>query len=275
MYKNILLKLQYDGSEFHGWQKQKKLRTVQGTLEEVLSRICGESIQISGTSRTDAGVHALGQCCTFKSNLKIPIERFASVVNKSLAQEYSVYREVGGKGLNSHSDVSDIKVMEASVCDMNFHARFDCKGKTYMYKMSTANPNVFERNYRYFLPSARGINLDIEAMNEAATYLVGTQDFACFQAAGGTPRETTVRTIFDADIVGDRENIEFIVTGGGFLYNMVRIMAGTLIEVGLNKKKPADIKSIIESRDRRLAGHTAPACGLYLKQIFFNDIPLR
>ena len=281
--KNYLLKLEYDGSSFHGWQEQVGLRTAQGAVQDALTAVCGKEIAVSGTSRTDAGVHALMQCCSFKADIGIPTENIPKAVNNMLSG--GRYGE-GSKG-------SDIRVLSAEEMPDDFHARFDCKWKTYEYVISTGVPNVFRRNYCYNVDSG---SLDVDAMREAAKCLVGTHDFVAFQAAGGTPRETTVRTIYEADVqVIENANagfkhseglsvnattlalpvlagdIVFSVTGDGFLYNMVRIIVGTLVEVGLGKISPSDIPAIIESKDRTKAGHTAPPCGLYLAEISFDD----
>ena len=278
--KNYLLKLEYDGSLFHGGQEQRELRTVQGTIQEALTAVCGREIAVAGTSRTDAGVHALGQCCSFTADIGIPTENLPRALNNMLSG--GRYGE-GSKG-------SDLRVLSAEEVPEDFHARFSCKGKTYRYVINCGEQSAFRRNYCYTVDAP---SLDISAMKEAAKLLVGTHDFAAFQAAGGTPRETTVRTIYAADVEGmavascDKSadccaaspnlpvrtgDIVFSVTGDGFLYNMVRIMVGTLIEVGLGKIKAEDISAIIESLDRTRAGHTAPACGLYLAEIFFDDI---
>ena len=257
--KNYLLKLEYDGSLFHGWQEQRNLRTVQGTLQEALAAVCGQEIAVSGTSRTDAGVHALGQCCSFTADIGIPTENLPKALNNMLSG--GRYGE-GSKG-------SDVRVLSAEEMPEDFHARFSCKGKRYKYLINCGEQSAFRRNYCYTIDADE---LDITAMQEAAKHLVGTHDFAAFQAAGGTPRETTVRTIYDARVEEADGDIVFWVRGDGFLYNMVRIMTGTLIEVGLGKIKPEDISEIIASCDRTNAGHTAPACGLYLAEIFFDDI---
>jgi len=280
--KNYLLKLEYDGSVFHGWQEQRNLRTVQGEIQEALSQVCGLEISVNGTSRTDAGVHALMQCCSFNADIGIPTENLPKAINNMLSG--GRYGE-GSKG-------SDLRVISAEEVPEDFHARFSCKGKTYKYIISCNEPSAFRRNYIYNLDARE---IDIDAMNAAAKRLVGTHDFAAFQAAGGTPRETTVRTIFDAGFTtwGDSTNaakisgtdecalptklparmgdIVFSVTGDGFLYNMVRIIVGTLIEVGLRKKSHNIVSEIIESCDRTKAGHTAPACGLYLAKVFFDE----
>ena len=251
-----MLKIAYDGSGFHGWQKQPGARTVQGVLEEKLGYICGAPVSLEGTSRTDAGVHALGQCATMRGSFGIPADRISIAANNIL---------------------QDVMILSAEEKPEDFHARFSAAGKTYIYRFAIRRPApVFLRNYACLLndkPSAK-------MMAEAAKYIEGTHDFACFQAAGGTPRETTVRTVFKISIFegtktdpsgAEYETIEAEVTGDGFLYNMVRIIAGTLAEAGYGKIAPKDIESIIEAKDRTKAGFTAPPQGLYLKEVFFDE----
>lgn len=277
MKRNILLTIEYDGSAFHGWQYQPGLRTVQGVLQEALSKVLGSDIQVNGTSRTDAGVHALGQCCSFAGDFGIPTENIKDAVNNVLSE--------GRTGAGTKP--GDVRIIDCKEVPEDFHARFDCKGKTYRYLINVGEPDIFRRNYCYYVDAGRGTLLDLDSMMEAAEFIVGTHDFACFQSAGGNPRETTVRTIFELRIT-DSENqmanreIEDVgvkrvdgdiiveVTGDGFLYNMVRIIVGTLIEVGLGKRTPDSVREAIELKDRTLAGHTAPAEGLYLKQILFD-----
>ena len=257
MERNLLLTIEYDGSGFSGWQRQPGVRTVQGELERVLSKVCGCEITINGTSRTDAGVHALGQRASFKGEFGIPTDRIMLAANNLLA---------GGQ--NAQKAVSDVRITEVREMPPDFHARFDSKGKTYRYVILNAEePDIFRRNYCCQVRKP----LDTDRMKEAATHIEGTQDFKCFQAAGGNERLTTVRTIHRVDIHREDENVIIEVTGDGFLYNMVRIIAGTLIEIGLEKKLPEEIPGIIEGRDRQRAGYTAPAEGLYLVRIYYEN----
>ena len=279
MEKNILLTIEYDGSVFHGWQRQPEALTVQGMLEETLSTVCGKPVEINGTSRTDAGVHAYGQRASFKGDFGIPTERIAYAVNNALLSDK--WGEAAGA----------VRVLKAEDVSPDFHARFDSKGKTYVYKIyNMPEMDVFRRNYCYHIPD----ELDIEAMQKAAKLIEGTHDFKCFEAAGGQERETTVRTISGitvergnrtgsgAERAGDGSGAEraeggrgedgyvnIRVTGDGFLYNMVRIITGTLAEVGLGKRSPEEMTEIIEGKDRTKAGHTAPPQGLYLEQIYY------
>ncbi|MBR3756266.1 MAG: tRNA pseudouridine(38-40) synthase TruA [Firmicutes bacterium] len=257
MERNILLTIQYDGTCFSGWQRQPNARTVQGEIEAVLSKLCAMPMQIHGTSRTDAGVHALGQRASFKGEFGIPTDRIQRAANNMLAATIGTPRQC-----------ADVRIIKVEEMPENFHARFDCKGKTYRYVIKHGcEADVFQRNYTYQLKE----KLDTEAMKAGAAYIVGTHDFACFQAAGGTPRETTVRTIFDLQILEQDENTIWIeVTGDGFLYNMVRIIVGTLVEIGQKKRSALSVAETIGSADRRTAGHTAPAEGLYLKEIYYD-----
>jgi len=251
--RNILLTIKYDGRDYSGWQRQPGKRTVCGRLEEVLSSYFDMDIKLEGTSRTDAGVHAYGQRATLKADIKVPIEKLPKVINTALADD----RLEG---------MSDIQIVDAKDMPEGFHARFDSKGKRYIYKIrNTEDVDIFQKNYCFHVREA----LDIDQMRKAAEYIVGEHDFACFQTAGGNPVETTVRTVTKLNI--DKEN-EFVIVkieGDGFLYNMVRIIVGTLVDVGLKKIKPEDLKDIIESKDRGNAGKTAPAGGLYLDEIFY------
>ena len=258
MERNILLTIEYDGTNFSGWQRQPNARTVQGEIEAVLSKLCAMPMQINGTSRTDAGVHALGQRASFKGEFGIPTERIQVAANNMLAASVGTPRQC-----------ADVRIAKVEEVPMDFHARFDCKGKTYRYIIRYGSEaDVFRRNYAYQIKG----NLDVDAMAAAANHIVGTHDFACFQAAGGTPRETTVRTIFDLRVIPKAQDELWIeITGDGFLYNMVRIIVGTLVEVGQGKREAESLPHVIASEDRRTAGHTAPAEGLYLLEIYYDD----
>ena len=280
MEKNVLLTIAYDGSRFHGWQKQPNEVTVQGHLEQVMSQLFKREILLSGTSRTDAGVHALGQRASFRADLGIPTERMAMVINNALCAA----EDAGGYAK------SPVRIVEAVEMPMDFHARFDCKSKEYIYRIvdgtgsqkqndsGQGRPDpeidmslVFHRNYVYHVKET----LDVEAMKKAAKLLEGTHDFKSFEAAGGNPRETTVRTIMSAEVMAADataagRTIEFHIRGDGFLYNMVRIITGTLVEIGQGKRSPEEITKIIEAKDRTGAGHTAPPNGLYLATVFYE-----
>ena len=283
MGKNILLTIEYDGSVFHGWQRQPGIATVQGHLEEILSSLLREEVTLNGTSRTDAGVHALGQRASFITESGIPAERIAPAANNMLRG-----REKGSFAM------SPVRILSSEEVPAGFHARFDAKGKRYVYRIrNAASSDVFSRNYVYHVDRP----FDTAAMAKAAAYLQGTHDFKSFEASGGTPRETTVRTIYDIKVAAcDKESrgegmagrtagllgtagaagddgfagdIEISVSGDGFLYNMVRIITGTLVDAGLGKIDPDGMKDMIEARDRSAAGHTAPPYGLYLAEIYY------
>ena len=256
MKRNLLLTIEYDGSEFSGWQRQPERRTVQGELERVLSKVCGVPIQINGTSRTDAGVHALGQRASFVLESGIPTDKVKLAANNILA---------GGKNLASQ--VGDVRILQVEEMPEDFHARFDSKGKKYRYVIYNGeDQNIFRRKYCYQIQKP----LDVDAMKEAAKHIVGTHDFASFQSAGGQERETTVRTVFGLDVFRNGQDVVIEIAGDGFLYNMVRIITGTLVEVGLGKRKAEDLVEIINSVDRTKAGHKAPAEGLYLVEVYYE-----
>ncbi len=257
--KNVLLTIAYDGTDFCGWQRQPGQRSVQEEIEKALGVVCAQPIRINGTSRTDAGVHAYGQRANFTAEFGIPVERIPTAVNgilTSAAAEKS--RKFSG----------DAAILAAEEVPAEFHARFNAIGKKYLYKINCSRrPDPFQRNYVY----QPGRKLDLDAMKQTAEYLAGTKDFKCFQAAGGKEPETTVRTVYSARFLRlDERMIGFEIIGDGFLYNMVRIIAGTLVDIGMGRKNPGDMPKIIESKDRRLAGHTAPPQGLYLAEVFFD-----
>ena len=257
MTKNVLIRIEYDGTGFCGWQIQPEGRTVQGEIEHVLRYIAGHEVHIHGTSRTDSGVHALGQCATFDWDSNMPVEKLPEVMNRRFG--------AGGEGRSGAP--GDIRILSAEVMPDDFHARYSCKGKTYRYVIDKTG-DIFARNRALQYPGAD--RLDIEAMRKAASHITGTHDFKCFETAGGTPRESTVRTVSALDISDEKDSIIIEITGDGFLYNMVRIIVGTLIEVGEGRKSAEDIPAVIESRDRGKAGFTAAPQGLYLKEIYFE-----
>lgn len=258
MGKNVLITIEYDGTNFSGWQKQPCARTVQGEIEHVLKYIAMDEIRIHGTSRTDAGVHALGQCASFDWNSAMPVEKLPEVMN----------RRFGTGGAGRSGAPGDIRILSARVMDPDFHARYSCRGKTYRYLIDKTG-DIFRRNYAFQYPDA--CMLDIDAMRSAAAHITGTHDFKCFETSGGTPRESTVRTVSLLDITENSESVIIEVTGDGFLYNMVRIIVGTLVETGTGRRSADDIPSVIESRCRGNAGFTAPPQGLYLKEIYFQE----
>lgn len=246
--KNIAVRIMYDGTNYHGWQRQKNAFTVQQHVEEALSETIGRKISVVGCSRTDSGVHALDYVFNFKSDTKIPADRLPYALN---------YR------LND-----DVTALEAFEVDMDFNARFSSKGKRYIYRIwNSAMPNPFESRYSWFFP----YKLDRSAMIEAAGYFCGRHDFRGFMATGGQ-QNTTVRNVRVCSVEEDPERRELItatVEADAFLYNMVRIITGTIVEAGLGKIRPGDIPDIIESGDRVRGGITAPPQGLFLKKYYF------
>lgn len=248
--RNIAVKIMYDGSRYHGWQIQKNGITVQERMEEVLSEITGEKVSVCGCSRTDAGVHALEYVFNFKSNTKIPDDRIPYAINTHLGED-------------------DIAAVAAKDVNEDFNARFSSNGKRYIYKIWNSNiQNPFTSKYSWHVP----YQLDIEEMKKAAKYFCGTHDFSAFMAAGGS-QKTTVRTIRDCVVREShewQEQIKIEVEADAFLYNMVRIISGTLVEVGTGRKKSEDIREIIANCDRRGAGMTAPPEGLFLYKVFYD-----
>ena len=247
---NFCLIVQYDGTQYNGWQRQGNTPdTIQEKLELILEHLYGQPVEVNGSGRTDAGVHALHQV----ANYRVP-----RLLSKYSCQEIQSY-------FNQYLPM-DIRVLSVQKADDRFHARLNASGKLYEYKIDCGDvANVFQRRYLYRVEEP----LNIPNMEKAASYLVGTHDFKSFQASGGQEKETTVRTIHSLIIRRDAENVIIEVSGDGFLYNMVRIIVGTLTEVGLGKKNPDELKNIIESRDRQKAGHTAPAEGLYLVEVYY------
>jgi tRNA pseudouridine38-40 synthase len=274
------LTLEYDGAGFHGWQKQPRLRTVQGELETALSAVCRAAVSVCGASRTDAGVHAYGQRASFSGDFGIPADRLAPAVNNllgcGLAAPGAAGRaaNAGASGAGRMPGVGmpgDLRVREAVLAPAGFHARYDAKGKKYIYRiLSAPQTDIFLRNACWQMAETP----DAATMRAAARHIVGTKDFKAFQSAGGHVRETTVRTVRSLDIKTepageDRLMTVIEITGDGFLYNMVRIIAGTLVLAGLGRISPEEVRQTVESRDRRNAGPTAPPQGLYLAEVYY------
>ena len=246
--RNIKLTIMYDGKDFNGWQKQPNKLNIQGTIEKVLSEMTGEEIELNASGRTDAGVHSFGQVANFKTNSKIPIEKFPIAINSKIKKS--------------------IVITNAEEVEERFHSRYNCKKKTYRYVIDNSEfPTPMYRYLEYHIPN----KLDVEAMKKAAKYFEGEYDFKAFKSSG-TSSKSSVRTIYKAEVKNAEKNRIYIeLTGNGFLYNMVRIISGTLVEVGLGKIKPEEIKNIIESKDRQKAGKTLPAHGLYLMNVNYKD----
>jgi len=244
--RNIKLTIEYDGTNYHGWQIQKNGITVQETIEKAISKLLDNHVGIVGCSRTDVGVHAYGQIAHFLTNSSIPGDKFSYAINNLLPD--------------------DIVIKQSEEVSEDFHSRYCAKGKKYRYLIyNEAHASAIMRNRAYHVRP----QLDFEKMKNAALYFNGKHDFAAFQATGGQVR-SSVREIYSIDIFKKEDNLIAIeVSGNGFLYNMVRIIAGTLIYVGIGKIAADEIPKIIESLDRTRAGKTAPAEGLYLMEIYY------
>ena len=241
--RNIKLTIEYDGKDFNGWQKQPDKLNIQGTIEQAIESIVGHSVDLTASGRTDAGVHALGQVANFKTNSEIPIEKIAIAINSRMKKS--------------------IIIKNAEEVEERFHSRLNCKKKTYRYVINNSKQGTaIYRNLEYHISN----DLDIEKMKQAAKYFEGEHDFKAFKASG-TSSKNSVRTIYNAKIYKENERIYIELTGSGFLYNMVRIISGTLVEVGIGKLKPEQIQDIIESKKRENAGKTLPPYGLYLVNV--------
>ena len=242
--RNIKLTIEYDGKEFGGWQKQPNKLNIQGTIERAIEEITGEQIELNASGRTDSGVHSLGQVANFKTNSSIPIEKIPIAINTKLKKS--------------------IRIIKAEEVEERFHSRLSCKKKTYRYIINNnETASAIYRNLEYHIPQ----KLDIDKMIQAIKYFEGEHDFKAFKASG-TSSKSSVRTIFKADIYQQKDNRLWIeLTGNGFLYNMVRIIVGTLVDVGLGKIKPEEISKIISEGKRENAGKTVPPNGLYLLKV--------
>ena len=244
--KRVKLVVAYDGTNYHGWQVQDNGITIEEVLNRTISELVQEDIKVIGASRTDAGVHACGNVAVFDTESRIPGYKFSFALNQRLPE--------------------DIRIQESCEVDADFHPRYADTVKTYEY-------NILNR--RFELPSKRlyaafcYYPMDIERMNQAAAYLVGEHDFKSFCSAGAQV-QTTVRTIYAVNVTKDDDMVHIRITGNGFLYNMVRIIAGTLMQVGTGLMEPEQVKEILEARDRSKAGPTAVAKGLTLVEIRYE-----
>ncbi len=248
MSKRMLLTLEYDGTAYAGWQRQLNGPSIQQELEKALRKLTGVAVTVTGASRTDAGVHALGQRAHFDTASNIPDDKWPFALNTLLPK--------------------DIRVVASQHVSEGFHARFDALGKEYSYLFfNRRHPSALLRHRSAHVP----LPLDLGSMQRAASTLVGTQDFAAFEASGGTAR-TTVRTIEAADLSRQGELITLTIRGNAFLYNMVRIIAGTLILIGQGKLPEDSFTQAIALKDRLLLGPTAPPQGLCLVRVDYEGI---
>ena len=247
--KRVMLSVAYDGTSYCGWQVQNNGDTIEGELNKALSSLLKEEIVVIGASRTDSGVHALGNVAVFDTEAQMPAEKIAYALNSRLPE--------------------DIRVQRSFQVDDNFHPRRTPCIKTYEYRILNREFELpGERLNSYFFRK----KLDVEKMQEACRYFLGEHDFESFCSIH-TQAETTVRTIYSLNVTKEKELIYIRVTGNGFLYNMVRILAGTLIQVGIGRTEPTKIPDILEALDRQAAGPTAPARGLTLLKMVYPEYP--
>ena len=243
----IKLVIEYDGTAYSGWQRQQSEPSVQQMIEDALMSLTGHKTVVHAAGRTDAGVHALGQVAHFDTESRIPPEKFSFALNTILPP--------------------DIRIRESSEADARFHARFDAKRKHYRYVIcSGPHASALERNHSMHVPFA----LDLDKMRQAALFLVGEHDFSAFTSAQLRVR-SPVRTVYGIEISAQGNFVYINVIGNGFLFNMVRIIAGTLIYVGIGKLQAEDVEAILQSRDRRKAGITAKPQGLFLVEVRYNS----
>lgn len=243
--RNIRVRIAFVGTAYHGFQRQNNANAVQNEIERALSRLTCEETAVSGCSRTDRGVHANEYYFSFRTASRIPCENIVSGMNSLLPDDISVY--------------------SAEEAEEDFHARYSCCGKQYIYIIENSRiPSPFKVNRAFHYPYAT----DAALMDEQIKKLCGTHDFSSFCGALGK-KENSVRTIFDAGVYRDEEDVVVHITGDGFLYNMVRIICGTLIYI--NEGRTDDILPVLEARDRDKAGITAPACGLYLNKVYYTE----
>lgn len=244
--RNIKLTIEYDGKDFNGWQKQPNKLNIQGEIERAIEEITGEKVDLIASGRTDAGVHALAQMANFKTNSNLPVEKYPIALNTKLKKS--------------------IRIQKAEEVEEDFHSRYHCKQKTYRYVINNSEQgSSIYRNLEYFVPN----KLNVEKMQEAVKYFEGEHDFKAFKASG-TSSKSSVRTIYKTKVEKQGDRIIIELTGNGFLYNMVRIIAGTLVEVGLGKIEPNEIPEIIEKGERARAGKTLPPQGLYLVKVEYQ-----
>lgn len=245
--RNFRLTLCYEGTRYRGWQKQGNTgQTLQEKLEGILSRLLEQSVEIAGSGRTDAGVHARRQVCSFRAETEMNCPELLRALRSCLPE--------------------DIGALALEEAELRFHARLNCTGKTYVYRVwSSAEPCVFERRWVYPFPET----LDLEAMERAAALLCGTHDFSAF-CSSKRMKKSCVRTLKSVTLRREGKELRLSFTGDGFLYNMVRILTGTLLEVGTGQRSSEEMPEILAYRDRTRAGFTAPAKGLTLWDVYYD-----
>jgi tRNA pseudouridine38-40 synthase len=243
LVRNLRMTVSYDGTDYHGFQTQPTGKTIQDELQRAIESLVGKPVQVYGSGRTDAGVHARGQVVNFYTESSIPTERWAIALNYRLP--------------------TDIVILHVDEVDADFHARRSSKRKTYRYAIKNSKfPDVFERRYQLHLSRS----LDLSAMDEAASLLIGTHQFTSF-CSTRTSKENHERTLYRSEWIREEDVLYYFVEGSGFLYNMVRIIIGTLIEVGDGKRSASSISDVLLAQNRKAAGPTAPGHGLTLWQV--------
>ncbi len=245
--RNIRLKISYEGTRYQGWQKQETSdNTIQGKLEKLISRMCEEEIALQGSGRTDAGVHALGQIVNFHTSCEMPLPDMLQYMNQYLPE--------------------DIAVTEINEVGERFHSRLNATGKKYCYRVwNSSIPNVFWRRYAHTVEET----LDVEAMNRAAEHFLGEHDFKAFTSAK-KGKKSTVRRIDSIGVEREGDLITFTFRGNGFLYHMIRILVGTLLEVGRGERLPDTMPEILASKERENAGALVPGKGLVLEEVYYS-----
>lgn len=248
--KNIKLIIEYDGSNYCGWQKQKDKTTIEGEITKALEKVTGHEIKLIGSGRTDAGVHALGQVANFLTHSTIPGEKYKYALLPLLPD--------------------DISIRESEEVHLDFHSRFDASKKRYKYIVYNDEfPKAIYRNFTYQVP----FEINIEDMVEASKDLIGSKDFTSFMVAN-TETFTTIKTIYSISIEEEKDLIVFTIEGSSFLRNMIRIIIGTLIYIGTGKVAKEEIRQILLDKKRESAGPTAPPQGLYLEKVYYEKKPL-
>ena len=239
-----MLTVSYDGTDYCGWQLQPGRETIEGVLNRCISELTGETVEVIGASRTDSGVHAFGNVAVFDTLSPIPAEKFSYALNQRLPE--------------------DIRIVDVELVRNGFHARKSAKGKKYEYYIDCREkPDVFSRRYCYHYPE----KLDIEAMRAAVPYLIGPKNFISF--TDDADCKDPVRKIINIKIVSNGEKVRITYYGTGFLYHMVRILTGTLLEIGTGKRDASKLPVVIAAEDRSLAGFLAPARGLFLRKVYY------
>lgn len=244
--RNIKLTIEYDGTAYCGWQSQDNVIGIQEVIEEAIEKTTGEKVKLLASGRTDAKVHAKGQVANFFTNSTIPGDRFIHPLNMNLPE--------------------DVQVIKSEEVDLQFHARFSAKKKRYRYLIYNGQaPSPLKRNFSYQVDRT----LNIDEMQKCIGYLVGERDFRSFMGPRSVVH-TTVREIYNIEIIKNGDYIEIVFVGKSFLRNMIRIIVGTLVQVGIGRIKSEDVERIIEGRNRSLAGPTAPPQGLFLEEVFYE-----